>query len=398
MKRKVVACLCAGCCIAGLLTGCGSGFSADTTVLTVNDTNVSLDTMLSMLRYQQALEYDSYVEMAAMYSGQGMYVDTSQFWEMDLPESDEEADTSSVPDSGMRRETYADNLVNWTATELASYEAVQPYLEDYGVSLSDEEVQKIEEVAKIFCENTDKSVLTENHITEASMTEYLTLYTQYVKFRDAFMNVAEVSVTDEESEMMTLSYVSFSVTDELSDEDVKKQAEDFLATVRDREDASSVDVTSLITDEVNASANTQSLPVNDTEDAYVFSTEDIKALSGLSDGEWYDGVLQDENGVYYIVRMDVRQDGDDSAEYKESLIQERKQEAFDAQLSKWMTDVVSYETGVLESIEVSDNVVYTGTSEDAEEDVSEDGVVTETQVGESDMDETSTEGTEEAAE
>lgn len=398
MKRKVVACLCAGCCIAGLLTGCGSGFSADTTVLTVNDTDVSLDTMLSMLRYQQALEYDSYVEMAAMYSGQGMYVDTSQFWEMDLPESDEEADTSSVPDSGMRRETYADNLVNWTATELASYEAVQPYLEDYGVSLSDEEVQKIEEVAKIFCENTDKSVLTENHITEASMTEYLTLYTQYVKFRDAFMNVAEVSVTDEESEMMTLSYVSFSVTDELSDEDVKKQAEDFLATVRDREDASSVDVTSLITDEVNASANTQSLPVNDTEDAYVFSTEDIKALSGLSDGEWYDGVLQDENGVYYIVRMDVRQDGDASAEYKESLIQERKQEAFDAQLSKWMTDVVSYETGVLESIEVSDNVVYTGTSEDAEEDVSEDGVVTETQVGESDTDETSTEGTEDVAE
>ena len=175
MKRKVVACLCAGCCIAGLLTGCGSGFSADTTVLTVNDTNVSLDTMLSMLRYQQALEYDSYVEMAAMYSGQGMYVDTSQFWEMDLPESDEEADTSSVPDSGMRQETYADNLVNWTATELASYEVIQPYLEDYGVSLSDEEVQKIKEVAKTFCENTDKSVLTENHITEASMTEYLTL-------------------------------------------------------------------------------------------------------------------------------------------------------------------------------------------------------------------------------
>lgn len=394
MKRKVVACLCAGCCIVGLLTGCGSGFSADTTVLTVNDTNVSLDTMLSMLRYQQALEYDSYVEMAAMYSGQGMYVDTSQFWEMDLPESDEEADTSSVPDSGMRQETYADNLVNWTATELASYEVIQPYLEDYGVSLSDEEVQKIEEVAKTFCENTDKSVLTENHITEASMTEYLTLYTQYVKFQEAFMNVAEVSVTDEESEMMTLSYISFSATDELSDEDVKKQAEDFLATVRDREDASSVDVTSLITDEANASANTQSLPVNDTEDAYVFSTEDIKALSGLSDGEWYDGVLQDENGAYYIVRMDVRQDADASAEYKESLIQERKQEAFDAQLSEWMTDAVSYETGVLESIEVSDNVVYTGTSEDAEEDVSEDGVVTETQVGE----ESNTEGTEEAAE
>lgn len=394
MKRKVVACLCAGCCIAGLLTGCGSGFSADTTVLTVNDTNVSLDTMLSMLRYQQALEYDSYVEMVAMYSGQGMYVDTSQFWEMDLPESDEEADTSSVPDSGMRQETYADNLVNWTATELASYEVIQPYLEDYGVSLSDEEVQKIEEVAKTFCENTDKSVLTENHITEASMTEYLTLYTQYVKFQDAFMNVAEVSVTDEESEMMTLSYISFSVTDESSDEDVKKQAEDFLATVRDREDASSVDVTSLITDEANASANTQSLPVNDTEDAYVFSTEDIKALSGLSDGEWYDGVLQDENGACYIVRMDVRQDGDASAEYQESLIQERKQEAFDVQLSKWMTDVVSYETGVLESIEVSDNVVYTGTSEDAEEDVSEDGVVTETQVGE----ESNTDGTEEVAE
>lgn len=394
MKRKVVACLCAGCCIVGLLTGCGSGFSADTTVLTVNDTNVSLDTMLSMLRYQQALEYDSYVEMAAMYSGQGMYVDTSQFWEMDLPESDEEADTSSVPDSGMRQETYADNLVNWTATELASYEAVQPYLEDYGVSLSDEEVQKIEEVAKTFCENTDKSVLTENHITEASMTEYLTLYTQYVKFQDAFMNVAEVSVTDEESEMMTLSYISFSATDELSDEAVKKQAEDFLATVRDREDASSVDVTSLITDEANASANMQSLPVNDTEDAYVFSTEDIKALSGLSDGEWYDGVLQDENGAYYIVRMDVRQDADASAEYQESLIHERKQEAFDVQLSEWMTDVVSYETGVLESIEVSDNVVYTGTSEDAEEDVSDDGVVTETQVGA----ESNTEGTEEAAE
>lgn len=394
MKRKVVACLCAGCCIAGLLTGCGSGFSADTTVLTVNDTNVSLDTMLSMLRYQQAVEYDSYVEMAATYSGQGMYVDTSQFWEMDLPESDEESDTSSVPDSGMRQETYADNLVNWTATELASYEAVQPYLEDYGVSLSDEEVQKIEEVAKTFCENTDKSVLTENHITEASMTEYLTLYTQYVKFQDAFMNVAEVSVTDEESEMMTLSYISFSATDELSDEDVKKQAEDFLATVRDREDASSVDVKSLITDEANASANTQSLPVNDTEDAYVFSTEDIKALSGLSDGQWYDGVLQDENGAYYIVRMDVRQDADASAEYKESLIQDRKQEAFDVQLSEWMTDVVSYETGVLESIEVSDNVVYTGTSEDAKEDVSEDGVVTETQVGE----ESNTEGTEEAAE
>lgn len=381
MKRKLVAILAASLVSAMVLSGCGSSsVNGDVTVMTVDGTEISMGEFQSALRYEQASQYDSYQSMVQMYAGQGMAMNGSALWESDLPDdTDTDDDTSPVWDTGICQKTYGDNLVNQIATVLASYETVAKHADEYDVSLSEEEQAAIADTAKTFCKESDAETLSLNGITEETVTKYLTAWTLYQKVQDAYLAQAEVTVTDEEAESMTVSYVRFTTSDDYpKEEDVKAEAEKFLKSCQDMDDVSSVDFSTLLDDYPNAAANSESMAVNDEEDQYVFSTEDMDGLKALENGQLYGSVLSDGQGAYYVMRMNNRHDADATESYRQQLTEDKKADAFQKQVETWMTDTVTYEKDLLESVDVSDNVVYTGVSED--DNSSDDGVVTETQV------------------
>lgn len=377
MKMKRIMSLVLSACMgAALLSGCGaSKMDGTKTVLTVNDEEASVGSLMTMLRYQQAVTYDYYQNMMSSYAQQGLSMNFGDLWDGELPESTSDTDETNETDtedvdntSGMNVKTYGNQLVDNIATTLCSYMVVSQHAADYEVSLSYEEQAAIKDVAKEFCDTSDEKSLSANGITEADVVDYLTWYSLYDKVYDAYVASSDITVSDEEAKSMTVSYMRFSVDqtneDYDTDKEVKQQAEDFLDSCLAEDDATSIDFTSLEEAYSNGYAGTESIAVNDTEsDNYAFDVEDIKKLSETENGVLYSKVLDDGNGSYYVMRVDNNDDKDAAASYAETLKETKINDAFADTVQSWTDESeIKYIVDILESIVVTDNVIYTGVS------------------------------------
>ena len=146
--------------------------------------------------------------------------------------------------------------------------------------------------------------------------------------------------------------------------DVKKSAEDFLKKCQDDADYLK-DMENKAKDVDGASFNSGSMAVNNTEEnAYVFTSDQMKKIVETENGAIYGKVVTDSDGNYYVVRMDNNNDKDAAASYSETLKSSKISDAFQKDLKSWKKDVkVTYKSDLLKKIKVTDNVVYTGTKE-----------------------------------
>lgn len=366
MLKKIVCGMLAGVLSVSLLTGCGAkSLDGTQTVLSVGDTDISLGTFTSLLRYQQAITYDYYQNMAASYAAYGLSADFSTLWDADLTENNTTTDTEEDGwSSGLTVKTYADQLLDNVATTLASYVVVAQHAEDYGVSLSSDDEDTIAQVAKAFVDESDEKVLSLNGITEESVIECLTWYTLYCRVYDAYEAASDITVSDEEAQSMTVSYLRFTIDESSEDyatEDaVKEQAAASLVEVLADTD---MDFTAYAEDYSNVYANTESMAVNsENEDDYIFSLDDVKTLSALENGSVYTELLNDDSGNYYIIRMDNNHDEEATESYRKTLLSEKILDAFHEQMDAWAEELgVTYDVAVLSKVSVSDNIMYTGT-------------------------------------
>lgn len=378
MKKWVVLLL-TGMCVA--LTGCRNSVPDGTkTVITVGDEKASLSALQTMVRYQQAVSYDYYKQMSQMF---GQSVDKKlSFWEPEMDEESKKQELERQKTSGfimpkMDVKTYGDQMVMNTAVTLAGYMTAAEQADSYGVSLTDDEKSQIENLAKEFLDKSDKSLLENTAITKQAVKEYLSYYTLQDKVYDKYVADSDMTVSEAESECMTISYMCFRLDESNPDADteekVKKQAEDYMKSLQ------GIDFTMLDFKQAaaelssNASGGTESMALHDKEEAYIFDKSDMDAIKGLSAGALYGDVLKGKDQNYYVVRMDNPQDAEASAKYREELKKSRIDEAFAKQLAKWMKEAdVFYDVEVLEDIDVNDTVIYTGTKQDASMDIQQD--------------------------
>lgn len=352
----------------GGLTGCSTEQKVDgtKTVMTVGDENVSLGTYMSMLRFQQAATYDYYKSMEQMYASKGYNVSmTDDMFNKDATSSSNSGSKSTAETSGMTVKTAGDSLADNIAVALANYVTLEQKAKDYNVSITDDEKSAIEKSAKSFIKDSDSDSIKKNGITQSDVEKMLTYYTYYTKVYDEYSNRANVTVTDDETKSMTVSYVQFAVSSD-SDKDgatkIKKNAEDFLKKCQDDKDYAK-DMESKAKDVDGATFNSTSMAVNNNEkDAYVFTADQMKKIVGTENGTMYGEVVKDSNGNYYVVRMDNNDDKDASATYAETLKKNKIDKLFNKDLKSWKKDIgVKYEKSVLDDVEVTDNVLYTGT-------------------------------------
>ena len=296
---------------ASLFAGCG-GVNKDKTVATLNGEPVKLGIANFTVRLQQANADDFYKQL---------FGDT--VW------------TSDTYGTGMTTE---DSFKEDAIASVQEMYTLQLHMEDYGVSLSDEEKDAIAKAAETFMSDNKKDAIEALGATTDIVEEYLTLTTIQNKMHDAIIADVDTNVTDEEAKTSSYSYVVISKTseeevqstetaestetaDETSDS-VKTQAGEFAKAAQ--------------TDGLETAAETYGYTVSSgtfTADDTGLDAEVLETLQKLKEG----GVsgLIDTESSYYVVRLDAEVDEKATEENRKSIISERQENHYNEVLDGW---------------------------------------------------------------
>ena len=309
MKKRAVILLLAGLLAAGSLTGCGSLEDSDV-VATVNDTDITAGVANFLARYTQA-QYETYY---AGYMGDDMW--------------------SGEGEDG---ETYQDTVKDSILESLENMYLMEQHMDEYEVSLSDEEKNAIKEAASEFDSANGLSEKEKVSGSTDNVERVLELLTIQKKVQDAIEAGADTEVSDEEAAQKSMQYVvfPFTSTDEegnsvdLTDEEkaeLKTTAESFAAGA-----AGAADFAAYATEQGQTSQDatfdgeTTTLP-----------TQLVEAADALGEGETT-GLVEGDNG-YYVARVTSLLDREATDAKKQEIVSQRQQELLDDTIDGWRED------------------------------------------------------------
>ena len=309
MKKRAVVLLLAGLLAAGALTGCGSLEDGDV-VATVNDTDITAGVANFYARYTQA-QYETYY---AGYMGDDMW-----------------------SGEGEEGETYQDTVKDSILESLENMYLMEEHMDEYEVSLSDEEKNSIKEAASQFDESNGLAEKEKVSGTTDTVERILELLTIQKKVQDAIEAGADTEVSDEEAAQKSMQYVvfPFSTTDEegnsvdLTDEEkeaLRTTAESFAAGA-----AGAADFAAYATEQGQTSQDATFDGETSTLPAQL-----VEAADALDEGGTT-GLVEGDNG-YYVARVTSLLDREATDARKQEIISERQQDLLNETLDGWRED------------------------------------------------------------
>lgn len=313
MKKRIALVMTAVALAATAITGCSSNKTIDSSavVATINDEEVTLGTANLYARYQQAMFETQY----GAYLGEGLW---------STPANDKQTMEQSTKDSIME--------------SIKQLYVLEDHMDEYQVSITDEETAKIEEAAKKFVEaNQDAKVKEVITADEETAKEVLTLLTIQNKMRSMITKDVDMNVSDEEAAQKTMDYVFFSTskTDESGQskdmtkeekEAVKEEAQKYLDGAKDAKDLKAY------TEEAGYSLSTKAFDSKDVDPA----KELIEAADGLKAGEFTD-IIETKAG-YYVAKLTSVFDTEATEMEKANIIQKRKDAKYTEVIDKFIND------------------------------------------------------------
>lgn len=306
MKKRLFALALAGVLAAATLTGCGS-LKGDETVATVDDTKIDADLANFFARYTQAT-YETYY---SAYMGEDM-------WNSDASDG----------------ETYEESVKSSVLKSLEDMILLEKHMEDYDVSITDEDKAMIKETTQQFLNDNsldDKNLVSGN---EKTVNRALTLMAVQQKMRTAIQAGADTEVSDEEAAQKSMDYVfiSYQTKDDsgnskdVSDDEkvqLKSQAEAIASGLKEGGDLNT------LAEEQGATVQTLTFDKDTTS-----PDEDlIKAADALGEGESTD-VIETEKGCY-VAKVTSLLDRTATDSKKSQIVQERQKKLYDDTLKKW---------------------------------------------------------------
>lgn len=309
MKKRAGILLLAGLLAAGSLTGCGSLEDSDV-VATVNDTDITAGVANFLARYTQA-QYETYY---AGYMGDDMW--------------------SGEGEDG---ETYQDTVKDSILESLENMYLMEQHMDEYEVSLSDEEKNAIKEAASEFDSANGLSEKEKVSGSTDNVERVLELLTIQKKVQDAIEAGADTEVSDEEAAQKSMQYVvfPFTTTDEegnsvdLTDEEkeeLKATAESFAAGAAGAADfAAYAAQQGQTSQDATFDGETTTLP-----------TQLVEAADALGEGETT-GLVEGDNG-YYVARVTSLLDREATDAKKQEIVSQRQQELLDDTIDGWRED------------------------------------------------------------
>lgn len=338
-RKRIVTLMLAGVVAAGTaLTGCGS-LNMEETVATVNGTPISLG-LANFAAQFTAVNYDTYY---MSYFGADMW-------------------TSDQSGNG---ETMTKTVKDNTLDSLEEYYLLEQHMEDYGISVTDEELAKAEAAAAQFAEdNTDEALKALCANNQDYVKEFLRLHLIQSKMEAAIVADVDRDVPDEDCAQKTFSYVRVSKTADVSSEDAsdssaeeetEEKTEEQKAAEAEKKaqeilDAaltgSQEDPLQAAADDKDASVSTCSYGASDLdeeENSTSMEPEVLQAAEKLKEGEFAKRLIETDS-YFYVLRMDSLFDQDATDKKRASIISGREDELYEStvngykEAAEWVVD------------------------------------------------------------
>ena len=343
-KRTAVAAL-AGVMSVGMLTGCGSKTLDGTkTVATVDGTDIPLGVVSLYAREQQQQTTSMYLSFMGS---------ADNIW-----------DQTADEDSG---ETYGDQAVTSSLESIEKMYILKEKAADYNIELTDDDETAIADAASQFMAANSEDTIKELGVTEDQVKTLLELQTIQKKMYDPVVAEGNITVSDDEANQTTFTYVSISTSgDDVTDEDKetkKEQAQEILDKMKENPTADISEVAKNVDDSYSAVQGnfTTKEGEDDEEDSTgaAYPDEVLSVLRGLKDGEVADDIIETDTG-YYVVRLDKINDEDATASKRESLQNSKESTYYTDTTNQWLDDAdVKVVKKVLKTLKITDSHTFT---------------------------------------
>jgi foldase protein PrsA len=217
---------------------------------------------------------------------------------------------------------------------------LKKHAKDYGVKITAKKEKEIKTAAEKFMKDNSSAAIKQLGANEKYVTKYLEDRYVVAKVKSKIEAKADTTVTDEEANQKTISYVYFNTrtktdsdgnTSAVSDDEKKtmKSNAESLVTAEDFEKRTTdIEMTStkLSFGQSEIASAKKSGSMTDTNGNSIPYAV-LKAADKLADGE-VSSVVEDESG-YYVAKMDTTNDADATATEKTKLEQNKTQEYYD---------------------------------------------------------------------
>lgn len=306
--KRITAVLLAGALCVSAFTGCG--INKDAKAASMKDKTVTLGVANFMCRYQQAVIEDQYK----------MYLGTDDIWSQTLGGED----------------TIEDNVKDSAMEQLHAMYTLQAHMDDYKVTISDDEKQKIKDAAAKFIEVNSKDALDEMGADQDIVEEVLTLYTIQSKMRAAIEAEADTNVSDEEANARGYSMVTISTashTDENGNQTEYTEEEKNTLKTDAQKMESELKEDGATLDSVAKAHNQEVTTGTYTADDTQIDENVRKELDALKEGET-SGLIETDSALYFV-RLDAETDKDATEQNRNTIINTRKSEKYQEVLEKW---------------------------------------------------------------
>ncbi len=328
LTKKITALTVAAVMAAATLAGCSSKeINFDEVVATVADTDISLGLVNFYTRYQQSALESVYMD----YYGEAM-------WTIEVEEG----------------VSYEENVRENALESIKHLYILEDHMGEYDLTITDEELAEIDKVAEEFVAANSEEVLKAISGEKEIVAEVMRLSLISNKMQVAMVADVNTDVSDEEAAQKKLQYISFSKnkTDEdgtsskMTDEEVeelKKEAEDFLAKAKENGDIDAY------AKEIDKATST----ITFDEESTVLA-EDLMEVANELDEKEFSTVLETDS-AFYVMQLVSLFDEEATATEKENIIEERKNERYNLIYDSWEKET-EYEakTELLEQISLKD--------------------------------------------
>lgn len=308
--KKVTALLLTAAMLTGMtVSGCGNKINDTATFATLDDTTITMGVANFCAKYEQAM-YDSYY----------MAIFGENMWESDLYGNGN---------------TMTQDVKDEIEEELQTLYLLQAHMDEYDISVSEEEEAAILKAADDFiAANSKEAVKQIGAENKDNVTELLRLRTIQNKMHNRIIEDADTEVTDEEAAQRSFSYVSVS-TSGATDADgnqveyTEEEKADLKSAAQEVAEAEDFDAAA---EAAGYTVSTASYGSAEDENA-TMDTAVLEAADALKEGEISDVIETDS--AYYVVRLDSEHDEEATASKKEELISQKQEDYYNDILDGW---------------------------------------------------------------
>lgn len=212
------------------------------------------------------------------------------------------------------------------------------HAKDYDVKLTSDDKKKIKAAAEKFMSSNTDQAINQMGATEEYVEDLLEYETYQARVRQKIEDQTDVTVTDDEANQSTISYVCFSTasTTDASGNAVEKTDAEKAALKKQAENVAAASDFDAAAKKEGATVETDSYTTKgDSSEDTTVGADVIDAAKKLTKEGQISGVIEVKDKGYYVVRMDKLLDKDATAKKKKSLTSEKKQAAYEKIVKKW---------------------------------------------------------------